>query len=42
MTWLCDPVVNDNAVVAGDLENGGFRDWEDVAAAERSRASISH
>ena len=38
VTCLCDPVVNDNA---GDLENGGFRDCEDVAAAERSRASIS-
>ena len=35
VTWLCDPVG------AGDLENGGFRDGEDVAAAERSRASIS-
>ena len=41
MTWLRDPVVNDNAVGAGDLENGGFHDCEDVAVAERSRASIS-
>ena len=41
MTWIYDPVVNDDAVGAGGLDDGSFRDCEGMAVAECSLASIS-